>query len=196
MQEATGKRGDWQLTQENFDTLLAAFHADRGEAARRYESLRDRLVFFFNRRQFALAETLADEVFNRIAKRIEEGELIGAVEAYAYGVARYVAQERVRRDFRDQSAEDAYLGNIMALKRTPSEEALLAAMENCLESRPEEDRELLRKYYAARGQELIEHRRQLAASLNLSQSALRKQVFRLRNQVEACVRTLMHELGD
>jgi DNA-directed RNA polymerase specialized sigma24 family protein len=196
MQEATGKRGNWQLTQENLDALLAAFHADRGEAGRRYESLRQRLVYFFNRRQLAVADALADEVFNRIAKRIEEGERIGTVEAYAYGVARHVAQERVRRDFRDQRAEDAYLWNITALKRTPSEDALLAAVENCLDLRPEAERELLRKYYAARGQELIEHRRQLAASLKLSQGALRKQVFRLRNAVELCVRTMMHELGD
>ncbi len=196
MQEATGKRGNWQLTQENFDALLAAFHADRGEAARRYESLRERLVFFFNRRQFALADALADEVLNRIAKRIEEGELIGVVEAYAYGVARYVAQERLRRDFRDQSAQDAYMGNILAWKRTSVEDALLDAVESCLELRPRADRELLRKYYATRGRELIEHRRQLAVSLQLSQSALRKQVFRLRNQVEACVRATMQEFGN
>jgi DNA-directed RNA polymerase specialized sigma24 family protein len=196
MQEATGKRGSWQLTQENFDALLAAFDADRGEAGRRYEGLRERLVFFFNRRQFTLADALADEVFNRVAKRIQEGELIGAVEAYAYGVARHVAQEGVRRDFRDQRAEADYMGNIVASKCTPTEDALLAAMEKCLEARPAADRDLLRKYYAARGRELIEHRRQLAASLKLSQGALRKQVFRLRNAVEECVRSMMKETGD
>jgi DNA-directed RNA polymerase specialized sigma24 family protein len=196
MQEATGRSGNWQLTQENFDALLAAFNPDRGEAGRRYESLRERLVFFFNRRQFIRADALADEVFNRVAKRIQEGELIGAVEAYAYGVARHVAQEGVRRDFRDQRAEVDYMGNIVASKSTPTEDALLAAMEKCLELRPAADRDLLRKYYAGRGQELIEHRRQLAESLKLSQSALRKQVFRLRNAVEVCVRTMMHEIGD
>jgi hypothetical protein len=111
-------------------------------------------------------------------------------------VARYVAQERLRRDFRDQSAQDAYMGNILAWKRTSVEDALLDAVESCLELRPRADRELLRKYYATRGRELIEHRRQLAVSLQLSQSALRKQVFRLRNQVEACVRATMQEFGN
>jgi DNA-directed RNA polymerase specialized sigma24 family protein len=189
--QAPGKRGNWQLTQENFDALLATFHADRAEAGRRYEGLRERLVFFFRHRQFILAEAMADEVLNRIAKRIEAGQSVGAVEAYAYGIARHVAQEEVRRDARVAKAEDAYVGNILASKRTPSEDALLSAMDNCLELRSEVERDLLRKYYAAQGQELIENRRQLAITLKLTPGALRKRMFRLRNLVEACVRTMM-----
>jgi DNA-directed RNA polymerase specialized sigma24 family protein len=187
MQDAPGKP-DGRLTRESFDALLAALGADHEEAARRYRGLHQRLAFFFTHRQFVSAEALADEVLNRIAQRIHAGEPVGAVEAYAYGVARHVAQEQLRRDLRNLEAENAYTGNILRAHDTSIEESMQAAMEECLKLRAAEERGLLLAYYSSRGQELIESRKTLAASMTLTPGALRKRIFRLRSMVEDCVR--------
>jgi DNA-directed RNA polymerase specialized sigma24 family protein len=195
MPEAPRKRGDWQLTQASFDALLAALHADREEAGRRYERLHARLEFFFTHRQLVLADQLADEVLNRIASRLQADEPIGMIEAYAYGVARHVAQEELRRNSRDAEAKNTYMGNILPAQDTSSEEAIQAAMEDCLQQQSTADRTMLLEYYVSRGQELIEHRRQLAGALGVTPGALRKRIFRLREMVEGCVRARLARGG-
>jgi hypothetical protein len=193
MRESPKKLGHDQLTQASFDALLAALHGDREEAGRRYERLHARLEFFFSRRQFAFADRLADEVINRIAHRLHGGESIGVIEAYAYGVARYVAQEELRRGLRDAEAKNTYLGNILLAQNTSVEGEMQAAMEVCLQERDKAERALLLEYYVLRGQALIEHRRRLAASLGITPSALRKRIFRLREMVEDCARARLSD---
>lgn len=177
-----------KLTQENFDALLSALHADRDQAGIRYEGLRERLIFFFSRRQFTFVDVLADAVLNRIAQQIQTGERVEKIEAYAYGIARHVAQEELRRNYRAAEAENTYVGNILPPPNTSSDDELLeAAMEECLKMREPAEREFLLAYYAGRGQDLIERRRALAAAMDLSVSALRKRVFRLREALESCL---------
>jgi hypothetical protein len=188
MRETLRKLGNDKLTQASFDALLSALHGNREEAGRRYERLHARLEFFFSHRQFVFADRLADDVINRIADRLQEGNQIGVIEAYAYGVARYVAQEELRRSVRDAEAENTYIGNILLAQNTSDEEAMQAAMENCLRQQEKADRALLLEYYVSRGQELIDRRRQLAASLEITPGALRKRIFRLREMVEDCAR--------
>lgn len=178
----------WQLTQEAIDALLAVFHEDREEAACRYNSLRERLTSFFVRRQFVQAESLADEVLDRMARRITTGEQIVSPESYAYGVARFVAQEQQRRDVREGVASKAYVQNTLLNFDTISERALKDAMQHCLERHSAQDRELLMQYYASRGQKKIEQRQELALKLNLTPDGLRKHTFRLRRTIETCVR--------
>ena len=189
MQEKSETSGEEKLTQQSFDALLSVLHPDRDKAGTRYEGLRQRLTFFFTRRQFLFADGLADEVLNRIAQQIQRGESIGAVEAYAYGIARHVAQEELRRNHRVAQAATAYVGNIRASRDTSNDgPSLEEAMEDCLNMQEPAERELLRAYYTGCGQELIDRRRELAAAMNLSASALRKRVFRLRQTVEDYVR--------
>lgn len=167
--------------------LLRALSTDRNEAAIRYEQLRERLTLFFTRRRFSLAETMADEVLDRIAQRLEAGEELGSAEAYAYGVARFVAQEQTREAARASVAGEAYVRNISLNADTPDEEQF-EAMSRCLDRQGKRDRELLMAYYAYSGMQKIDHRRRLALSLNISQGALRKRVFRLRAEMEDCMR--------
>src|ERR1051326_5706272 len=63
------------LTQQAFDALLACLDSDRERAAEKYETLRLKLVKFFEWRACAVAaQDLADEVINRVARRIDGGE--------------------------------------------------------------------------------------------------------------------------
>jgi DNA-directed RNA polymerase specialized sigma24 family protein len=94
---SSGKnRGEWSLTQEAFDKLLAAFSPDADEAAKQYEALRIRLIRFFEWRSIPLADDRADEVLNRVARRIDEGQQVNNVVAYAYRVAYLVFLEALK----------------------------------------------------------------------------------------------------
>jgi hypothetical protein len=186
----------WQLTQEGLDSLLAAFHDDRNEAACRYDKLRTRMIFFFSRRLAVDAESLADEVLDRMARRISAGERIESPESYAYGVARFVVREQERREIRENAAKKAFIENALLAIDTPDERALQDAMDDCLRQCSSADRRILTQYYTSRGQEKIELRQKLAAELQLSQAGLRKYTFRLRRRIEDCVRARLAGKAD
>ena len=96
------------LTQTGFDKLLATLDADREQAGAKYESLRVRLIKFFEWRNCEVAEELTDKVFDRVIKKIAEGEQIQNIAAYSATVAQFVFKEDCRRRERlFQSIEDA-----------------------------------------------------------------------------------------
>ena len=96
------------LTQTGFDKLLATLDADREQAGAKYESLRARLIKFFEWRNCESAEELTDTVFDRVMKKIAAGEQIQNIEAYAATVAQFVFKEDYRRRERlFESIEDA-----------------------------------------------------------------------------------------
>jgi DNA-directed RNA polymerase specialized sigma24 family protein len=193
MQNGLANRKTERLTREGLDRLLLALGHNRDEAAARYERLRERLVFFFARRQFVLADSLADEALDRLASRLSTGEPIEVPESYAYGIARLVAQEEGRRCIREAEANRHYAGNISSVPDTQDEGEIQEAMEACLSRHTEADRKLLMEYYTSRGRALIDHRRRLAESLGMTPNAFRKRVFRLRRAIEGCVRTRLSQ---
>lgn len=77
------------ITQTGFDKLLATLDADREAAGAKYESLRRRLIKFFEWRNCETAEELTDTVFDRVIKKIAEGEEIQNVGAYSATVAQF-----------------------------------------------------------------------------------------------------------
>src|SRR5688572_1887871 len=82
----------WQLTETAFDKLLAALAEDRAAAGEKYLLLKKNLVRFFETRGFTSADDAADEVFNRLARKLETEELEN-VNTYALGIARMLAFE-------------------------------------------------------------------------------------------------------
>ena len=188
MQNGVANRRAERLTREGLEQLLRALGPDPEAAASRYEKLRERLTFYFARRDHNLAESLADEVLDRLAIRLSSGEPIEVPESYAYGIARLVAQEEGRRSIREAEANRNYTRNISTPADTPDEAEMQQAMEACLSLQSEEDRQLLIDYYTSRGRALIDHRRRLAESLGMTPNAFRKRVFRLRRAIESCMR--------
>jgi hypothetical protein len=90
------------LTDEAWARLLAFLDEDVDRAARLYEAIRARLVRIFEWRRLASADELADEVINRVARKLVEGEQVRTTDRYAFfaGVARFVCQEAARRQGR------------------------------------------------------------------------------------------------
>ena len=85
------------LTQTGFDKLLATLDADREQAGAKYESLRRRLIRFFEWRKCETAAELTDIVFDRVIKKIAEGEQIQNIGAYSATVAQFVFKEDWRK---------------------------------------------------------------------------------------------------
>jgi hypothetical protein len=64
------------LEQQDFDRLLNWLDADRDRAGLLYERIRWRLVTILASRGCALAEELADETIDRVARRVADIEQI------------------------------------------------------------------------------------------------------------------------
>jgi DNA-directed RNA polymerase specialized sigma24 family protein len=175
-----------ELTPERFDHLLDALSSNRDEAAERYVAARSRLVQFFRWERCDDAETLADDVVDRVARRLSEGEQIANLGGYFLGVARLV-----RLEARQRQARDGRLAPDIAEALQPDgpsdDHESLACLERCLARLPDARRGELLAYYTGDAGGRIAARRGLAAALGIGPVALRNRMLRLRQRLERCV---------
>ncbi len=94
----------WTLTQEAFDKLLIALGGNRESGSEKYLEIRNHLTRFFEWRGCPFPEDHADETFNRIARKVAEGEEILNPSGYAMGVARLLLLEIIKGRQKEQSA--------------------------------------------------------------------------------------------
>ena len=182
------------LTQTGFDKLLATLDADREQAGAKYESLRVRLVKFFEWRNCESAEELTDTVFDRLVKKIQAGEQIQNINAYAATVAQFVFKEDCRRATRlFQTIEDnPAIENLTATGKLAetdeTDDARFDCLEKCLTEFSDENRRLITAYYDTDEQTMIATRKRLADSLEVSLNTLRIRVCRLKAKLEVCTK--------
>src|SRR6476620_6942526 len=86
----------WTVTPEAFDLLLTNLDTDRDHAGRLYENIRRKLLEFFEARGSAVPDEHADETFDRVMRRMTEGEKVENAASYCYGVAKFVWIEASR----------------------------------------------------------------------------------------------------
>jgi len=173
----------WALHSEAFARLLAALHPDRDQAALRYEELRERLVRIFLWEHAIDPEALADDALTRLARRLDEGEVIHSIPAFLNGIARNLLKEESHRRQRLQPLTD-----LPAPVPDAGIERRHAALESCLSTWEPDKRALLLDYYQGDQSARIHNRQRLAARLGLELNALRNRALRLRDRLEACVR--------
>lgn len=186
-------RTDWTLTSEAFDSLLYSLHPDREQAGRLYENTRRKLLEFFEARGSVVPEEHADETFDRVMRRITEGEKIENLAGYCYGVARFVWKEasRARAKQPVELDENGHFPTVgieeeeLAAKRTAVERRL-DCLEKCLDSLANETRDFIIEYYRDDDGVKIEQRRLLAARLNTTINALRLRASRLKRELCKC----------
>lgn len=179
------------LTADRLERLLRALDGDRDAAAHHYAMLVRRLVAFFGWQGCADADHLADEVMDRVARRLSEGEPVAKVTAYALGVARLVAREAHARQVRDERVAHDF--DHLTRSTTTPDDAALACLDGCLNKLPPERRRELLDYYAADIAGRIAGRKRQAESLGVSPLALRNRMLRLRQGLEACVLRCLDE---
>jgi DNA-directed RNA polymerase specialized sigma24 family protein len=174
------------ITVVGFSRLLDRLHSDKEVAAEEYERLRGLLVKFFDWRGAWPSDECADEVMDRLARKLEQETTIEDVQKYVYGIARLVLLEWQRRPPVSSIDSDPALAEISSV--TPSEpQQMRTCFDQCLAEFPAESRTVILDYYEGERAVKISNRRQLAASLGLSDNALRSRVQRLRERLEACI---------
>jgi RNA polymerase sigma factor (sigma-70 family) len=175
------------LDKEALEDLLQAFHGDREEASRHYQVLRERLIRFFQWNRTDMPEAAADEVLDRLAKRLHQRtEQIQDPARYAVGIARLLLQEQRRKGVRQQKLLDELQQSSVDAERRQRERELeqerAEMLRECLNSIPAQSRELIFRYY--QGEETAHHRQRLAEAYGISINALRNRALRIRGDLE------------
>lgn len=175
-------RKNWVMSREMFEALLDWLDSDREQAALKYEEIRIKLIKFFSATSQSEAEALADETINRVARRLNEvkDQVYGERARYFYGVARKVQLEYQRR-------KQPQAGPVFALD-SDRIEVEYGCLEECIAKLSPENRELVLRYYGADGRERIEQRKLLAEKLGIAPNALRIRAFRIRAELEKCLK--------
>ncbi len=87
---------EWTLTEESFAKFLDRLAPDRELAGEEYEKLRLMLVKLFDWRGAHFPEECADETLNRVARKIDSGEVIRDMVSYCHAIARLVFLETLK----------------------------------------------------------------------------------------------------
>ena len=194
MDSSSQKKESGFLEQAAFDKLLAQFDADRDRAGDKYEMIRLKLVRFFEWRGSVFPEDNADQVINRVARRIDEGEEIRDLKNYFYGVARLLFLETLK----EQNKEATALENLPR-PQTDSEERdesepRLECLEMCLRGLTPENRELIIQYYRKERGAKIENRRAMAQGMGIQLNALRIRAHRIKTKIEECINDCLSQV--
>ncbi len=187
------------LTPGQFARLLDSLAADREVAAEGYEEIRRALITFFEFHPtgFHPADE-ADEVFNRVARRLDEGREIYALQPrhYFYAVARNLWRERRASPVNEVALENQAIPRhhqprtplqlIEAAEDERHRERRLRCLEECLQRLDPAERELIVAYYHGSGGDKIRQRQALAARYGTTVANLRVRTSRLRAKLEDC----------
>jgi DNA-directed RNA polymerase specialized sigma24 family protein len=180
-------RQKWTLTQEAFDRLLIALGGTRDSGSEKYLEIRSQLTRFFEWRGCSFPEDHADETFNRIARRIDEGEEILNPAGYAMGVARLLLLEIIKSRQREQTALNEIGTASDAFVAADDGEDRLECLRNCLQTLSPDNRELILQYYQGEKGEKIQNRKKLLDRLGIPVNTLRMRALRLRERLQSCV---------
>ncbi len=178
----------WEMTQEAFDLLMTRLDANREVAGLKYEDMRLMLIKLFENRNIPASADHADEVINRLTRKLVGGEEIKSLTAYALGVARLYLKEVPRRMREvavegDDWPEHQEVNPVVEEDEPQQEECFM----RCLNSLRGDDREMILQYYQEEKQAKINHRRNLAQKLGLTTITLRTRACRVRIKLEECI---------
>ena len=190
----------WILSENAFQQFLQWLDEGTDSGGETYLEMRRRLVAYFDRRNCASPDELADETLNRVARKLEEvGRITDATPPqYCYIVAKFVLLESFRSpETRQTNIDDVSLARQAKsnLSTPPSNDAEHTAqdkrmhcLEQCLRKLSPEDQNMIVDYYHGEQRAKIERRGQMAKSLGITMNALTIRACRLRAKLESCVK--------
>jgi DNA-directed RNA polymerase specialized sigma24 family protein len=189
---------DWALTPPAFQRLLDWLDQGADSDGQKYLEMRRRLASYFDRKNCPTPDELADETLNRVARRLEEEDVIesDAPARYCYIVARFVFMEHLRETQKDGALANVFRQQPHGVDAAASgadderkmKEQRLNCLEHCLSKLESLSREIINRYYVGKARVKIEHRRALAEELGITMNALSIRACRIRDKLEACVR--------
>jgi DNA-directed RNA polymerase specialized sigma24 family protein len=123
---------NYDLSEQGFLQLLARLNTDPKHAGEEYEKLRARLIYFFERKGCRIPAELCDETIDRVARKIEEGQIIEDIFKFSGGVARLVLLEHWKDAGRERAELDEHLPSPTSDREF--DEDRLKCMKKCLQS--------------------------------------------------------------
>ncbi|MGH9822499.1 MAG: hypothetical protein ACREDR_04510 [Blastocatellia bacterium] len=181
-ERSASKKRRGELGGEDFDRLLDWLGGDREQAGYKYEEIRTQLVRIFLSRGCTISEELADEVFDRVARRVSElaQGYEGDPALYFFGVA-----QNVYREYLKVNPDVAWTPPANPDKEI---EAKHACLEQCVQSLSIQTRRLILGYYTGDGQKRIENRQRMARRMGIGLNGLRIRAHRIKETLRDCVR--------
>lgn len=170
------------LTDEQFQKLLTWLDEDPGRAGLKYEAIRRKLILIFLNRHCDVAEELADDTINRVARKVCEvmKTYKGDPARYFYGVAKKIFSEHVRRMSRRRRTPPPIASNSELEPR-------LKCLDECLETLEPDTRDLILNYYREQRQAKILAHKAMEEKLKINAGALRARTHRIRAKLHKCV---------
>lgn len=176
-----------EVTGEKFANFLKWLSPRVEIAGEEYERLRFRLCTFFSQRHCRFADELADETINRVILKSSE-ERIENKLAYCYGVAKNVYRESLRKERNHLDIDEVTI----AAKAPPAEQSFSReCLDKCLAELSPESRNLILDYFSEVKLAKIELHRRISESFEMTQTALRMRVMRIKQKLKICVHECM-----
>lgn len=175
------------ISSESFEEILTWLNPDREMAAKMYVQLRQDIARIFVWRRCADPEGLTDEVFDRVARKVHvvTQTYEGDPRLYFRAVANNLVKETLKKISTHVPLEDMDLPSHPGT--SPEDEDIDDCLQRCLRKLSVEARQLILAYYAKEKQAKIDHRHELAQSMNISIETLRVKVYRIRESLEGCI---------
>jgi DNA-directed RNA polymerase specialized sigma24 family protein len=182
----------WSLTQESFEKLLTWLDSNHEEAAVKYEGIRLRLIKYFTCNGCGdQAEDLGDETFDRVAKKLERGEIpepfTGNKKLYFLAFAKNIRLENIRKPPEIPPPSPSPI-----TKDTTEDES--ECLEKCAPILPGDDRWLAIEYYRCEKSTKVAHHKKLAKKFGLSLPGLRTRIHRIRERLRPCIEECLERL--
>jgi DNA-directed RNA polymerase specialized sigma24 family protein len=175
-----------EVTREKFANFLAWLNTDSDRAGEEYERLRFRLTTFFSQRRCLYPDELADETLNRVILKINEENIENRL-AYCYGVAKNVYLESLRKERHHLNIDEVSIAANAPVEQSFSSECL----DKCLAELSAESRSLILDYFSEVKLAKIELHRRISERLEMTQTALRMRVMRVKQKLKICVQECM-----
>lgn len=181
------------LSEKDLDTFLVTLDDNRGIAAEKYIGVRERLERFFEWRGLENSEELTDIVFDRVVKKIIDGEKIENAEAYCVSVAKFVLLEGRRENFKttelnEDSSQASFEQDTVDERESKLKDIQFTCLDKCLSELPVDKRELLVGYFDTDQKTMISTRKNLANEVGINLNSLRIRISRLKTKLEKCVK--------
>jgi len=180
---------------QGFELLLTHLDSNRESAGEKYEQLRRKLIRFFGWWGCQNPEDLADESFDRLSRRLFQGEAVKELNGYLMGIARLLYKEHVKEQVRHRDTTQQLQQRSQEEVAFTDEESRYQCYEQCLSSLPSHSRELVLNYYQALESKAAE-REALAKKMQIPLNLLRVRAFRIRQKLGDCLAGCMKNRAE
>jgi RNA polymerase sigma factor (sigma-70 family) len=169
------------LEQADFDRLLEWLDSNHERAGEAYEKIRRRLILILASRGCHCPEELADEITDRVARRVMDirDTYVGDPAAYFLGVMNNVHHEYLKRPHLPRLNEPD--------EQSEMRERAHLCLDRCLEKLSPHARQIIESYYAENKRAKITLRRRIADELGITAGNLRLRALRIREKLQVCI---------